>query len=711
MSGFQKSLITLVLTVALGLFNTVISSSFAVGANNVSLNISNFTANPLRVVVFAAEAGLRARDDDGVVGNDFGEPGQAAFDAALSFIGPRERTLVLSPGNWGRPTGDVPANVTLHPERGAFIDPGETDLVINRLSRIGRYHWISPSGAGRVLLGRGAAAEVFPEWWGGDPDGVTDCSAALQAAIDCVPLLPATIYRPGISLASGKYNVLTPLNLTNTRVDGTISRDGVCIKGNGYRSVILGNTGGIVIDTCGSQFTQLVDFKIEAGATNPSTVGVFAAPNTTLNQCQNHVYDKLIINMGDNGAANGGLGTVGVCNMGAEEHSYRSVFWKANRPVVLSGSKAYIGAIDSSYQTVPKSHSLGVTTFSGECALFALGRRYPAVRTADVNSVSFYNTYITNEGTGGSNDVAMEVMGALDTLNFSGNVESLGTLFKITGRLSNGNVRANYGNVLNTSVPLIELQGPSEGSIRRSDISIQMSTHNTRNLISVLHNGSTPGAADAVSSYIQDTTIKANLAASYIALNQNLLKNSSTRNVQIFGSYSEIKIDRQTQEIYLSPVKVGEIGGITEANVCKVTLPAVVANKSSGNFTLILEGMVSNNSAGTRNPAVRSFKAMQNVVTRYSDGAIYISDADGGVAGNQANIVDDTATIAVNPSGLNIDAVAVKGTAAGVASVTFAVAPTLTGGGTGDSVWFTGRAKIVWNGFKARAPLLSLPYK
>jgi len=76
----------------------------------------------------------------------------------------------------------ITSNITCVINPGAIlsIDSGKT-LTINGPFECGLYQAFSGSGA--VAFGDGAVAEVYPEWWGGDPTASSDQTAAIQAAI------------------------------------------------------------------------------------------------------------------------------------------------------------------------------------------------------------------------------------------------------------------------------------------------------------------------------------------------------------------------------------------------------------------------------------------------------------------------------------------------------------------------------------------------
>ena len=84
-------------------------------------------------------------------------------------------------------------------------------------------------GRGRVLLASGLTQEIYPQWWGAVGDGVTDDTAALQAAFDALPNNENTVQ--GVSgrvvIPRGDYIVTKPLMLGGggeVRGDGAVFR-------------------------------------------------------------------------------------------------------------------------------------------------------------------------------------------------------------------------------------------------------------------------------------------------------------------------------------------------------------------------------------------------------------------------------------------------------------------------------------------------------
>ena len=107
------------------------------------------------------------------------------LQSALYALGSKVCKLRLSQPQALTANLTIPANVTLAPERGAVltISSGVT-FTINGHFDPGAYQVFS--GAGSVLFGTNAVKYLLPQWWGAMGDGVTDDTAALTQAFNCM---------------------------------------------------------------------------------------------------------------------------------------------------------------------------------------------------------------------------------------------------------------------------------------------------------------------------------------------------------------------------------------------------------------------------------------------------------------------------------------------------------------------------------------------
>ena len=472
-----------------------------------------------------------------VVARSFGLPGQQAIEDALAAIGVLDRTLVITPGDWEIDDDlEVLPNVRVFIERGGKLAVATTKTVtFSGTFASGRYHVISCTGTGKVIFGDGAVREVFPEWWGDNTfPGAIDMAPMIQAAIDSRAAWGATtgIKYPIISFSSADYLIESALNLTTTYVAGTMQHDCVHLRGTGYGgggTRIIGNTGNLMIDTCGSIFIKIEDIALSsevAGLSNPSTVAILQARPAVNPQCQFHTYRNVSIAMHDDAAANGGMGTIGIMNYAGESVTYDTMFVRANLPVVLTCLETHLYT-DSVYQPlglVSGYHSMGSVKFTGHNNLWTLNRRQPAMILHGVVDLLFNGeiTSVPAPAVGdGTNDVAFTFGGPYPCVGITINavVEALGTVFNIECSIEGLNANIVSGNPLNPSAPLIYLIA-NLGYISESDIKLLLADNIERNLVT---------ASGVTGSYFRNTTIKTTQAKSYAidTLPGNLVSNST----------------------------------------------------------------------------------------------------------------------------------------------------------------------------------------
>lgn len=115
-----------------------------------------------------------------------GDPNYATLTEALNTIQTSQVTLIIPAGVVAVAANTtIPANVHLMVLNGGrFAVADGVTLTINGPLAAGLYQIFSCSGSGKVVFGPGAISQAYPEWWGAKADGVTDCAAAFQAAVN-----------------------------------------------------------------------------------------------------------------------------------------------------------------------------------------------------------------------------------------------------------------------------------------------------------------------------------------------------------------------------------------------------------------------------------------------------------------------------------------------------------------------------------------------
>ena len=284
-------------------YSTIASSSFGGGVTTVNLNDTVLTNPITRVYVVATRDGLWPNGPGYVVARDYGVPGTTAFNAALSFIGSTNRTLVLTPGAWGKPTGTIPANVNLKIERGATISlgVGET-LTYNGSLDAGLYPIFTCTGTGKVdFTASTKIKEVYPQWFGATGDGATDDTLAVAKAVASVETSDIPVFFPkGSYLLTRQSSFVDEWDAANVyyAIMSTgkirIKSDGATIKVSATDAAhttgfVVKGTNGARID--GSSFSGLHFLGVGA----VTTFELFTGPVILLTHCKNSFISDITI--------------------------------------------------------------------------------------------------------------------------------------------------------------------------------------------------------------------------------------------------------------------------------------------------------------------------------------------------------------------------------------------------------------------------------
>lgn len=160
----------------------------------------------------------------------------AALNAALAAAQEAGVQVVTVAGGAARIASNVtiPSGVTLRVLEGATIKPAAgATLTIKGSFEAGLYKVFDTSAGGTIAFGPGAVLRVLPQWWGAKGDGVTDDTAAIQAAINAANAIGGGI----VYFSDGTY-----------QASGVAPRNNVICVGSGGATLRLpaGATGPIV---------------------------------------------------------------------------------------------------------------------------------------------------------------------------------------------------------------------------------------------------------------------------------------------------------------------------------------------------------------------------------------------------------------------------------------------------------------------------------
>jgi hypothetical protein len=493
---------------------------------------------------------------------------------------------------------------------------GDDNCVYQSLTRENKGNTPSVSSAnwGCLRLYRRTSAEIdaeimpdnlgFPELnvlrYGADKSGRIPCDAAIAAAI-CVacPRFGTSSNARHIYFPAGHYAVTKTIDLTNSRQPGTRIKDGLLVRGESSGcTFIVGQTGRgkAVIETTGSQWLSIEDLAITAATADGSSVGIFQGLSKALMETNNQRFTRIVIRMNDDMDANAGAGSVGIWNFGAEENTYDTIWISANLPLMFTAHNPSPNtgfATPASYHTLSSIHSLGLSTFTGECFLVSINKRQPSIVTEDANSMKFGNAYFANTGAGGTNQSAWKVYGSLTGLDFNGLVESHARLFDISGIIAGAKVRVTFGGIDSSTTERIRLNPGGQGQLLNCEFNCMDTVATARQLISTIPDS----PCELVSCYVANCSFKVNCDQQFTTIQENVLWNPKTGNVTIEALRCENRPFRysidsnRTQEIAIPLTTISSGRGVFEAGIVKVALPVRVGNCNALSAIISVEGV------------------------------------------------------------------------------------------------------------------------
>lgn len=159
------------------------------------------------------------------------------LNAALSAIGAATTTLVVSDAQTLTANLTIPSTLKLLIQQGGSIDGDDTyTLTINGPFEAGPYQVFSGFTAGDVTFGNGTISEVLSAWWGDVGDDSTECSTAIQSAVNSLPLnsvTDPTALTPKGYATGGTVRILPGRHKVSTRID---LQRGIRVIGSGRES-------------------------------------------------------------------------------------------------------------------------------------------------------------------------------------------------------------------------------------------------------------------------------------------------------------------------------------------------------------------------------------------------------------------------------------------------------------------------------------------
>ena len=183
--------------------------------------------------------------------------------------------------------------------------------------------------------------------FGGKNDGTTDCTNAIQQAINVARCRNGGV---DIFFPAGGYLVTKTLRVTDLAGGGvtfTGEGNGIAEFGvppavlTGAGSCIIGRTGGVVFDCAGSQFLTFRRLVIQSSGQGHSTCGLLFARTQASEFVQFNKIEDVVIDLASDPSANSGKGTIACYMIAAELTTIRNVYFLADTALANVVSNEY----------------------------------------------------------------------------------------------------------------------------------------------------------------------------------------------------------------------------------------------------------------------------------------------------------------------------------------------------------------------------------
>jgi hypothetical protein len=551
-----------------------------------------------------------------------------------------------------------------------------------------------PSGTGAVATNVQSKLREFVSVldFGADPTGNSDSSAAINALIsflatngDGVNSAIQEIYFP-----VGRYRLDNPIDLTT---DNTHFHSRFVLRGSGWQTVLIGETGVQMVDFVGSFQNMIQDMRLVAGTTNPSTIGVFFHRGADTTQCIYHRLSNVYMDMRSNPAANSGVGTVGIWNVEGENHSYHNVYINANRAMVMTKYPTGLAYTPTSYVSLYTTQiSCGSNVVSGNSMFIGWDRHFPPVYLDGVTHCDLGSAYINNaispySVTPGTYNFGIEVKDAFQLKHFA-LVEGVNQYMRLTKSLIDADLNIEIPSLAATSLPIIDMTPVNANTVILNS-KIQILNNDTTRVFAV-----TADKNATYTSQVRCTEITGfNI---FPRLPQALAFGSSEYSIKSESNRVTAGLRTLRREIEQRNVTNGGVG--TPQNLFALLLPVAASGTNAGALVAKVEGTIftSGDVNRTRAPAQLTF-------TSYVDAG----QTDAGVISVGTPTTTVNSTFNPNPATASINSVTVSTSLTGtqlVVRIVFGVSGTNT---LDNAVFFQGKLEVSWTGYRDEAPQIN----
>lgn len=185
---------------------------------------------------------------------------------ALTSIGAAETTLIVNRSENLTVNTAIPENILVIYGRNGLLRTTGHDLSINRLQADPTQQIFDISGGGDVMLDTLYIPYIYPNWFGakGDDGGITDCTAAFQAACDQI----ANVAGGGgtVRIPPGLYSLTSTITIAGKIVmEGDFQNHGVRILWDGP----LGDTAFDILAVGTTNFHKIKGINFRSRTNTP----------------------------------------------------------------------------------------------------------------------------------------------------------------------------------------------------------------------------------------------------------------------------------------------------------------------------------------------------------------------------------------------------------------------------------------------------------